>query len=643
MNKKSGSKRPQGNGRRRPGRREEDMATKIRQDEVCDPRTSKPNDWRWYAQNEQLLKDAASFPYSYPLGNRLNLGGDVAIDVNKGSVPGIMAIHTAPTFGWADNPNSPINVAARNIYSYVRHANSGHANYDAPDLMLYLCAMDNLYSYIAYLKRIYGVVATYSYTNRYYPKAIVEAMGVNFSHVQSNLADFRAAINVMAVKVGSMCVPASMSYFAKHMWMYDGYYLDGDQDKAQTYMFVPDGFFVYSLNGDGAGMLDYSPLPYAAGSNKPTMVDESDLLTTHQLIEYGNTLLDPILSSEDMNIMSGDILKAFGSGELYKVDGISETYTVLPSYDTEVLQQIENLSLIGSFADDHAVLLQDTSVGGGFLIFTPSFQHPYAFPSEVATHPGYNVFLANNFINFHHGDVTPADTMEASRMSNIAHEVNYEDNTLTYHTFGSEVAMYAYIYYYSDWSGTWTLTRSRTLYKGNTGVVSFNTSVSQIPMSITGSAYATSGASNACTEVSIRGSEVINLPLASVNTNTAVSEIMEVFLLAEQLSNFDWHPAMSLTLGIHGTTINPTLDAITLRINPNPKGCVDSDPSTLYTGETTLTPSTDTWFVDAPVYGRFNGLLFDLAYYTVVNEEDLKQMAEVALLSEFNVRQLGRA
>jgi hypothetical protein len=33
-----------------------------------------------------------------------------------------------PAFGRADSPNSAVNIASANIYSYVRHANSGHSN-----------------------------------------------------------------------------------------------------------------------------------------------------------------------------------------------------------------------------------------------------------------------------------------------------------------------------------------------------------------------------------------------------------------------------------------------------------------------------------------------------------------------------------
>ena len=558
---------------------------------------SKPNDWRWYAQDEQLLRDAASFPYSWPLGNRLNLGPN-APEVNKGSLPGIMGIWTAPTFGWSDNPNSPINVAARNIYSYVRHANSGHANYDAPDLMLYLCAMDSVYSYLAYLKRIYGVVSTYSYTNRYYPKAVVQAMGVDFDDIQANLADFRGFINTFAVKVGSMCIPASMSYMAKHMWMYSGLYLDSQQDKAQTYLFSPSFLYKYDLDMDGAGMLKCLNMSdYLA----VTRDGQPPLLKFSGLRKAAGDMLDPILRSEDMNIMSGDILKAFGPNGIYLVSSIGETYTVLPTYEPEVLDQIQNCTLVGTFKftsdadmvqDGAAKLAQDKTKG--WLVSTPLFTHPYQFTLADEEHPGQNVFISNRIVTFDHGDIGPANTMEATRMTNIAREYS-KDHTDSYevHTLGSEVAIFARIYYYVDVNGDWQLNWTEEIFTGLTHMLSLNANDIYSKVNANMDAAAVSAAKDAI-QTSLSGSFIAFRDALSKDA-----------LLTQRLSQFNRHPAVAITTGIQDT-------------------------------------STGQWHV-APAYGRFNGYILDVNYYTIIDEEDLRVMSEVALLSQFNVSQYGRA
>lgn len=577
----------------------DDRDVKSERSEEFNAQRSKPNDWRWYAQNEQLLKDSSSFPYSWPLGNKLNLGAH-APEVNKGSLPGVMAIWTAPTFGWSDNPNSPVNVAARNIYSFVRHANSGHANYDAPDLMLYMCAMDSIYSYLSFLKRVYGVVSTYSYTNRYYPKAVVTAMTVDFDDIQRNLADFRGFINSFAVKVGSMCIPASMSYMAKHMWMYAGLYYDSDQDKAQTYLFVPDTLYRYTLDTDGAGMLEgFSPAEYYTTWGKNDQ--DPSYINFEGLRKIADDMLNPILRSEDMNIMSGDILKAFGPANVYKVEGIGETYTVLPSYEPEVLDQIQNLSLMGRFKylghenmnqDGAAKLCQDST--RGWLVSKPLFNHAYPFNLADEEFPGQNVFVSNKIVTFEHGDITPANTMEATRMTNIAREYS-KDHTDSYEvrTLGSEAALFARIYYYVDVEGEWKLQHTQSIYSGLTQILNLESDevYSQVKENMDSAAVG-------------KAQDAIQKYLSKMFMSFR-DELSRDASLVHRLSQFNRHPAVAITTGLQ-----------------------DVDTGTRHV---------------APAYGRFNGYIFDVNYYTVLGEEDLRVMSEVALLSQFNITQYGRA
>lgn len=559
-----------------------------------------PNDWRWYAQHEQLLKDAASFPYAVPIGNRLNLG-EHGLDINKTSVPGIMAIYTSSTFGWSDNANSPLNVSARNVYSYVRHANAGHSNYDAPDLMLYLCAMDSVYSYIAYLKRIYGIAMTFSYTNRYYPVAAISAMRVDFDDIQKHLADFRSFINMLCVKAGSMCIPATMSYMAKHTWMYSGIYTDNNSDKAQSYMFCPEGFWYFDLIEQSGG-LKYLSISEELANHEPdpNHLGIGPTLKFADLIKIGNTLLDPILSSEDMNIMSGDILKAFGEDMVYKLEAIDETYNIKPTYDETVLDQINNLSMIGRFVysqPGEPYLKQDPTKG--YLMFTPTFTHPFEFDSEFVS-PGHNAFMCNRFVNFERGDVTPAMTMEATRMMNIA-DAMLDDVTYKVTTLASEVAHYAYIYLYvfRD-AGSATLhdlAKHGPLYIGNTPIISVDSSV-----------Y------TECVKPNLDDQGVL------ANRKAVVTHLKQLFkdyantqwkanMLASELNVFHRHPPVAFTNGI----------------------------------EDTSTASVATGLNAGRAYSPLNGFQNDINYYTVIDAENLRNLAQVALLSMFDVTQYGRS
>lgn len=599
---------------------------------------SQPNDPRWYAANPQVLKDVASFPYGWPLGGEFDLGS-LADNFDVNAIPGVMAIYTAPAFGWADNPNAPVNVAARNIFTYVRHANSGSWNYNSPDLMLYLLAMDSMYSYIAWLKRLYGMCAYYSVTNRYYPKALIEANGVDFQDLQGNLNDFRGYINMLAVRAGQFVVPSSMAYTAKHEWMYSGLYTDAATDKPQTYMFVPDGFFQYGLTAitDSGGTIFTSgelsykklmpkfgnltgaPVDYAVGSMTPTK-----LLTFQDLQAYGDALINPLLQSQDINVMCGDILKAYGDN-VHKISGITEDYTVYPAYDMEVLDQIQNATFIGEYAAGTSITQDPTK---GWLKFTPTQTYPYAFTGQYFRSPGFNAYWGKKIVNFQHGDVEPAATMEATRLTNIASAQDNANNTLQFNTIGSEIACYGHIYYYGygdlDAKGqegaVWQLWRSRTLYLSNTAVIQMDKGQQNVSFDLN-ALNLTNGSSK------VTGALVMGLPALTTEMFTDLQhELADVFRLSHMLTNFDRHPFMAINAGF----VIPQLT--------KPTAAYMQSSSVLSLGAAVegQTGTVQYLYLPTPVYSMYTGLLGDVSYYTLISRDELQMMAEAALLSMFN-------
>lgn len=107
----------------------------------------KANDPKWYIVNGQLAKDVASFSFNNALGASFEIGTHgltTLVQPKKYSLPGIMTIPYVPSIGYSADGTSAANIAAKNFYSFVRHQNSGHANYDSPDLMMYLMAMDSI-------------------------------------------------------------------------------------------------------------------------------------------------------------------------------------------------------------------------------------------------------------------------------------------------------------------------------------------------------------------------------------------------------------------------------------------------------------------------------------------------------------------
>lgn len=408
-------------------------------DKDYNPKINSSNDASWYARDPNLLAAAASFPFTWPTGNAIDLG-PYASKIHLGSVPGIMAISIDPQVGWADNFNSPITLAAREEYAFVRYANSGHNNYDDPDLMMYHIAMDSCYSYFSFLKRIYGVCRTYSNVNRYYPKGLIEAMGVDFEDIMKNLANLNYAINVFATMFSRLNVPAGMPYVTKHMWMYENIYTDANTPRGQTYMFVPRSLYQYGYDTNGAGKLTRLVLDNNFNSyimNKRTY---------DELVQTMYDLLNPVIADEDIGTISGDILKAYGDGGIMKVSGVDFTYGITPVYNLEVLEIINNLTLLGPSTGD---ITQEIDVNTGWIKSMPTFEH---FNPDLVTDtsPGMNALSCDRFINFKRDNITPADSMVVTRMMNIADPDSYNPLThqFTCKTIGSETAAFARVFWF---------------------------------------------------------------------------------------------------------------------------------------------------------------------------------------------------
>lgn len=475
------------------------------------------NDVSWYAKNDNMLRDSASFSYNNPLGNTIpwaQITGTAYSGLD--SVPGLMSLVYVPGIGFSSNSASPANLAAQNIYTYVRYMNSGAKNYDQADLMLYLLALDSIYTMWNWAKRVYGYARTYSTKNNYLPTAFAAADGVNLDSIVGNMADFRMRLNSLAAQISSFCVPAVMPLFVRHSWLASNLYADSYVSKAQLYQFVPGGYYVYDETGNpNGGQLLFKQTPPMSGDTYWTYSKICDVI---------KSMLDAVAYSEDIGVMSGDILKAYGQDKLFKITPLEPDYMVAPVYNEEVLNQIHNSTFIGSCTTSTLNVTQDPTTG--FLIYKPEVTQ-----ARVLAMDGTKYML-----NMPWEEVTPANNMVGSRLTagwSVIGSGDTAKNLLT--CVGSEF-----------------ITARKIYYRTSAGALS---------------------------------------SLSYQNYLSVAQGNSEMTTLAA-LSQFDWHPITPLAVA-SGSTISVV------------------------------------------------GVLGDISNYTIVDQYNLEAMHTTALLSEFNVPQIG--
>nr|AVA30691.1 capsid protein [Picobirnavirus sp.]AVD97015.1 capsid protein [Picobirnavirus sp.] len=326
------------------------------------------------------------------------------VDLGAGDTrtPCIMRLKWVPTVGVAHDATADINVAFKAFYSKVRHANSGARNYESPDLVAYTMAMDSIANLYHAGLRAYGMLNLYSSNNAVYPKRIVEAMGFDFEDWINNQPNICFYLKNKMNQLMTFSVPNAMPIFMSHLDISSKVYTDGEGDKTQAYVFVQDVYYSYEKADQAAGL---TPVSFF------TPNDEK-LYTWAQYVQLFERLLQPLLNSEDIAMISGDIEKCYGTVSAMRIVPISDAYNTPVVKDDDILLGINNALIVP--IDASTLITRDTQ--GGFFKCEPESK-PYATNDLSAFYDsGCGPQIgANAFLNF--GDVanTPDKVSAALR------------------------------------------------------------------------------------------------------------------------------------------------------------------------------------------------------------------------------------
>lgn len=360
---------------------------------------SKSNPIGFYVKYNEFATDAAKVDLTTPVGAamdfKINPGGQTL----SWASPGIMVLNYYPAVGRSTDYTSPLNRASSRFWTYLRSNQKATGKYNHQDIAMMEVCMDSGYSFHAMMRRIYGLVNSLTPTNLYYPRAILNALGVDYMEIDANLQDFRAYINSFGYQLGQYAMPKNITYFERHQWMCEGIYVDSDTTRAQTYLFVPAGYYVY----------DNTVSTGSQATFKSFRQPGDPLLTFEGLKAIGDSIINSIGNEEDFAYISGDLYNFYG-GDVFAVPYVEENYRILPAFDKTVLSQIENCTICGELSNLNVT--QDPSINRGAVIYDP-----YIASNRI----GGNVdsIIGGNPLNFHWETVSPEDIIEATRMKAV--------------------------------------------------------------------------------------------------------------------------------------------------------------------------------------------------------------------------------
>lgn len=305
--------------------------------------SSAKNDISWYSRYPELLVAAGSFPFPYRPGMNIDLGSTTGSTVIKRqlAIPGVMCLSWAPSIGVSNDATSPASVAAKEIYAKVRSKYSGALDADAPDFMVYLMALDSIFAYIAWMKRIYRTLNAWTPNNYVLPDVVLSAMGLRAADIttlRSEKTLLWQCINELVLQSRKFTCPALMDIFNRHYWMSDNVYTDENSINSQFYIFNLRSVYKYAdlpIDGDTAGNT-------AAGLITVDMPWVGGGATAAKLLKFGLDLIQALVSWDDAYTINGYLMRAYEGAPSFVVAEIMENEVLTPVYEEEVLVQIEN-------------------------------------------------------------------------------------------------------------------------------------------------------------------------------------------------------------------------------------------------------------------------------------------------------------
>lgn len=363
------------------------------------------NDISWYNNNPSLTVAAASISFPYRPGMTMPVVGSAT---TQPVIPGVMAMHWAPFVGIGGKSTDPINVAGREIFNRVRAAFSGSIDADSPDFIMYFMALDSIFSYIAYMKRIYRVCVTYDPNNYALPDTLMQALGFPVGSARAVRAERTKLwqyINELVMMSRKFTCPNVFPVFKRHYWLNDGVFSDAESINSQLYVFVMDKVLKFQMIEDSETKISAGGLVYedvSISGQTSTVVDT--------MYQQGLGLIQALSNVDDTFIISGYLSRAF-AGETFMVEELPFDQRLAVDYVPVVLMQIENSYTPftkGAGSAFPTITLTNVTQDPSTNIVTTKF--------TVATPASFQNDQISPYLNIRSDAPAVADVVEASRL-----------------------------------------------------------------------------------------------------------------------------------------------------------------------------------------------------------------------------------
>lgn len=248
----------------------------------------------------------------------------------------VMAIRVMPSLCPNRNMNAPtdgINLVALRNFTVLSANNAKTTNYAPQDVAILMLALQEVIKIAGHMTRAFGVLYTFNQRNREWPDTLLTAMNIDPTDFRAHAADYRIQLNTILTAAQKIPFFDNYGAFAKARDIFQDIYVDDLSPLAQSYIFVPDGTWLFdeAYNSNGSGL--------------KTWMRYTTVQPFSQWLADFSTMVNALLSSTTLNYIYSDVLRLLESGR-----GKAMTFTLVPDFyqiefklNEEINLYIENI------------------------------------------------------------------------------------------------------------------------------------------------------------------------------------------------------------------------------------------------------------------------------------------------------------
>lgn len=395
---------------------------------------SKYNKVEYYIRDKAILDQASQLSFQNFLGGT---------PIGDYEIPTIMRFFMNPTPGityQAANPGlvhpkrSGINMASLKMFNLLSMHSGRNMIYAPQDVGTMILQEGQVYAMFSYIRRLFGAVNVWNQYNRMFPKAIIEAMGIDYEDFVNNYSDYRTRTNAIISSLNQIPLLMNCGYLEKSMTQYEYIFTDTESPLAQCYVYLPRTTWILDEQS------------YSGG----TILSTTDVVPVTGTRTYADFMLrvlrpmvDALLTSSTFNLVYADLLNLASkvtSLKFVTMPFILEGIATIPVHNYEALLHIHNMTVLG----------QEPSFGtfdAGSGTTPKNDVYPIASDNMLVYNPGYDwntVTASGSYIT---EDVildSPVANPDAgTRLEMTRYKATYTQNSVT--VGGTKYATYVIV------------------------------------------------------------------------------------------------------------------------------------------------------------------------------------------------------